>query len=128
MSSFGWRLAALILTFWLWIPLMAICELVVRPIMLAILQLWKNISNCLKFFVLIVIFVVFWSIIGFLFIIYSFVQCPINLKAYFAAEEFGNAIRALIWEEENKMQNVINQFFDNMKIGSSPEAAGYQPV
>lgn len=58
--------------------------------------------------------VVGFAIIQLLFAGFSFIQMPKNVKKFMKCPDLKIGYQLLIWEDENKMEDNINEFFDDL--------------
>lgn len=82
-------------------------------------QISKNFpENKGKVCILGLIGIIGFGVIQLVFIAQSFSQMPKNVAKYFKCPYFKEAIKLLIWEENNKMENYIDDFLENIPIGN----------
>jgi hypothetical protein len=118
-----------------WIPVYLILEVLGRTAIVLINAIIKSANNTWKFIVLILVSLFAWIFIGFIFLLYAFIQAPTNIKNYLNNEgSYWDSFVVLVWESENTLQDTLAKFFDNLSIGSDKPAGEekkdveYQPV
>jgi len=77
-------------------------------------QFRSSSGNCKKGTVVFLGGVVGFCIIQLLFAGFSFIQMPKNVKKYMKCPDLKIGYQLLIWEDENKMEDNINEFFDDL--------------
>ena len=64
--------------------------------------------------------VIGFPIVQLLFAGYSFLQMPKNVHKYMKCPDLKIGYQWLIWEDNNKMENNINEFFDDLGVDLKP--------
>ena len=110
-------------------PILFINQCFTRPLVLVIQQLRKNYPiNKAKFLIILFTGSVGFAIIQLLYIGRGFTQIPKNMSKFLKNPYFKDGYIRLLWEENNKMENQINEFFDGLVIGSENGYGGITDV
>ena len=100
-------------------PVLFVNQCFTRPLVLVIQQLRKNYPiNKVKFLIILFTGTIGFAIIQLLYIARAFTQIPKNMSKFPKNPYFKDGYIRLLWEDNNKMENQINEFFDGLVIGS----------